>query len=94
MILNKPSVNLDIRAREDFLMVLHNLKEAGKAMVFSSHRLGEVTALADRVLLLGKRGKLVVDARLLLGGWNNAWAGIPRSTFTCPMNSSTRPQNH
>ncbi len=61
LILDEPSANLDIRAREDFLMVLHNLKEAGKTMVFSSHRLGEVTALADRVLLL-EAGKLVVDA--------------------------------
>jgi ABC-type multidrug transport system ATPase subunit len=61
LILDEPSANLDIRAREDFLLVLHALKEAGKTMVFSSHRLEEVTALADRVLLL-EAGKLVVDA--------------------------------
>ncbi len=61
LILDEPSANLDIRAREDFLLVLHNLKQAGKTMVFSSHRLEEVTALADRVLLL-EAGKLVVDA--------------------------------
>lgn len=60
LILDEPSANLDIRAREDFLLLLHNLKEAGKTMVFSSHRLEEVTALADRVLLL-EAGKLVVD---------------------------------
>ena len=60
LILDEPSANLDIRAREDFLFLLHNLKEAGKTMVFSSHRLEEVTALADRVLLL-EAGKLVVD---------------------------------
>ena len=60
LILDEPSANLDIRAREDFLSLLHNLKEAGKTMVFSSHRLEEVTALADRVLLL-EAGKLVVD---------------------------------
>ena len=61
LILDEPSANLDIRAREDFLLVLHALKQAGKTMVFSSHRLEEVTALADRVLLL-EAGKLVVDA--------------------------------
>jgi len=61
LILDEPSANLDIRAREDFLLLLHNLKQAGKTMVFSSHRLEEVTALADRVLLL-EAGKLVVDS--------------------------------
>lgn len=61
LILDEPSANLDIRAREDFLLLLHSLKQAGKTMVFSSHRLEEVTALADRVLLL-EAGKLVIDA--------------------------------
>ncbi len=61
LILDEPSANLDIRAREDFLLLLHNLKQGGKTMVFSSHRLEEVTALADRVLLL-EAGKLVVDS--------------------------------
>ena len=61
LILDEPSANLDIRAREDFLLLLQNLKQAGKTMVFSSHRLEEVTALADRILLL-EAGKLVVDA--------------------------------
>lgn len=60
LILDEPTANLDIRAREDFLLLLHRLKEAGKTMVFSSHRLDEVTALADRVLLL-EGGKLIVD---------------------------------
>jgi ABC-type multidrug transport system ATPase subunit len=61
LILDEPTANLDIRAREDFLDLLHDLKKRGKALVFSSHRLDEVTALADRVLLL-EAGKLVVDS--------------------------------
>lgn len=61
LILDEPTANLDIRAREDFLLLLHRLKEQGKTMVFSSHRLEEVTALADRILLL-EAGKLVIDA--------------------------------
>lgn len=61
LILDEPTANLDIRAREDFLLLLHRLKEQGKTMVFSSHRLEEITALADRVLLL-EAGKLVIDA--------------------------------
>lgn len=61
LILDEPTANLDIRAREDFLLLLHDLKEEGKTLIFSSHRLEEVTALADRVLLL-EAGELVVDA--------------------------------
>lgn len=61
LILDEPTANLDIRAREDFLLQLQRLKQQGKTVVFSSHRLEEVTALADRVLLL-ESGRLVIDA--------------------------------
>jgi len=61
LILDEPTANLDIRAREDFLLLLHELKVGGKTLAFSSHRLEEVTALADRVLLM-EAGRLVIDA--------------------------------
>jgi ABC-type multidrug transport system ATPase subunit len=61
LVLDEPTANLDIRAREDFLSLVHELKVGGKTLVFSSHRLEEVTALADRVLLM-EAGRLIVDA--------------------------------
>lgn len=61
LVLDEPTASLDIRAREDFLLLLRDLKRGGKTMVFSSHHLDEVTALADRVLLL-EGGRLVVDS--------------------------------
>ncbi len=61
LILDEPTASLDIRSREEFLTLLRALKRAGKTMVFSSHHLEEITALADRVLLL-EEGRLVVDA--------------------------------
>ena len=61
LVLDEPTANLDISAREDFLMLLHDLKVGGKTLIFSSHRLEDVTALADRVLLM-EAGRLVVDA--------------------------------
>ena len=61
LLLDEPTASLDIRSREEFLVLLRSLKRAGKTMIFSSHHLEEVTALADRVLLL-EDGRLVVDA--------------------------------
>jgi ABC-type multidrug transport system ATPase subunit len=61
LVLDEPTANLDISAREDFLHLLHDLKVSGKTLIFSSHRLEEVTALADRVLLM-EGGLLTVDA--------------------------------
>lgn len=61
LVLDEPTASLDIRAREEFLLLLRSLKKEGKTMVFSSHHLEEITALADRVLLL-EGGRLVVDA--------------------------------
>jgi ABC-type multidrug transport system ATPase subunit len=61
LVLDEPTANLDISAREDFLTLLHDLKVSDKTLAFSTHRLEEVTALADRVLLL-EAGRLVVDA--------------------------------
>jgi nitrous oxidase accessory protein len=60
LILDEPTANLDVGARDDFLLLLAEQKAAGKTLVFSSHRPEEVVALADRVLVL-EQGKLVAD---------------------------------
>jgi ABC-type multidrug transport system ATPase subunit len=49
-----------VKARADFLELLPELKQAGKTLLFSSHRLDEVMALADRVLVLSD-GQLMAD---------------------------------
>ncbi|MGE0709931.1 MAG: nitrous oxide reductase family maturation protein NosD [Planctomycetota bacterium] len=60
LVLDEPTANLDARARAELLRLLGDLKAEGKTVVFSSHRLGEVVALADRVLVL-ERGGLAAD---------------------------------
>jgi ABC-type multidrug transport system ATPase subunit len=60
LILDEPTANLDVQAREMFLSLLAALKSEGKTLIFSSHRLEDVVALADRVLVL-EAGKLVAD---------------------------------
>ncbi len=57
LILDEPTSNLDADARTSFLALLENLHSDGKAILFSSHQVGEVQGLADRVLLL-ESGKL------------------------------------
>ena len=61
LLLDEPTANLDAAARQDFLALLEDLKAEGKALVFASHRPGEVLRLADRVLLLDQ-GKLVAES--------------------------------
>ncbi len=61
LMLDEPTANLDIRAREDFLMLLLEYKRDGKTLLFTSHRFEEISTLADRVLLL-EAGKLIIDA--------------------------------
>jgi nitrous oxidase accessory protein len=61
LLLDEPTANLDAAARQDFLALLEGLKTEGKALVFASHRPGEVLRLADRVLMLDQ-GKLVAES--------------------------------
>lgn len=61
LLLDEPTANLDAAARQDFLALLEDLKSEGKALVFASHRPGEVLRLADRVLLL-EQGKLISES--------------------------------
>lgn len=61
LLLDEPTANLDAAARQDFLTLLEDLKAEGKALVFASHRPGEVLRLADRVLLL-EQGKLKAES--------------------------------
>ncbi len=52
LVLDEPTANLDVQAQRDFIHSIQNLNQAGKTIVFSSHRLEEVMALGSRVLVL------------------------------------------
>jgi ABC-type multidrug transport system ATPase subunit len=60
LVLDEPTSNLDVHARDDFLDLLLELKTSGMTFIFSSHRLEEIATLADRVLLL-ENGKIIAD---------------------------------
>ena len=52
LILDEPTSNLDTEARDGFASMLNRLREDGKTLLFTSHRLDEVQMLADHVLVL------------------------------------------
>lgn len=52
LVLDEPTSNLDAEGREQVLRLLGGLRRRGTAILLASHRVGEVEALADRVLVL------------------------------------------
>jgi ABC-type multidrug transport system ATPase subunit len=52
LVLDELTASLDTEARHGFIELLRTLKQRGKTILFTSHRLDEVEHLADRVLVL------------------------------------------
>jgi len=61
LVLDEPTSNLDPAGRYSFLRTLADLRRRGKTVLFSSHRIEEVQALADRVIVL-ERGRVRFEA--------------------------------
>lgn len=84
LILDEPTANLDAAARSDLVALVRRLHRQGKTLLFSSHRPGEVLALAGRVLRL-EAGRLVEDGEpgevLLDGREAELWLRIADSQF-------------
>jgi general nucleoside transport system ATP-binding protein len=62
LVLDEPTAVLTVREVEDLMAVLGRLKEDGTAIVFISHKLGEVLQVADRITVL-RRGKKIDTVR-------------------------------
>ena len=61
LILDEPTSNLDANVRREFLELIKKFKDAGKTIIFSSHRLDEVEYLAEKVFVM-KSGKLILES--------------------------------
>lgn len=79
LVLDEPTANLDVKAQRDFIQTIQALNHSGKTVVFSSHRLDEVIALASRVLVLAD-GALALECpphdlaeKLGLHRWLRIW---------------------
>ena len=63
VILDEPTANLSVMATERLLETMLELKRQGVAQIIISHRLVDIFAVGDRVMVL-KRGENVGDRRI------------------------------
>ncbi len=60
LILDEPTSNLDPSVRSEVIALIREARAAGRTVIFSSHVLGEVEQVCDRVIML-RAGQLVHD---------------------------------
>ena len=60
IVLDEPTVAMDVRAREAFWGILHAYTASGKTILFSTHYLEEADAHACRMILL-RSGRIIAD---------------------------------
>jgi ABC-2 type transport system ATP-binding protein len=79
LMLDEPTVGVDLQSREQILTLVRRRAEAGAAVIYSTHYMEEAERVCDRVLLID-RGKLIADGSVeelvALGG------GRPRMELT------------
>ncbi|HLU52147.1 MAG TPA: ABC transporter ATP-binding protein [Acidimicrobiia bacterium] len=62
IVFDEPTSVLTPQEVEEFFEIARGLKEAGKGIVFITHKLGEMLEIADRISVL-RRGKIVGEAK-------------------------------
>jgi simple sugar transport system ATP-binding protein len=62
IVFDEPTSVLTPQEVEDFFGIVRGLKEAGKGIIFITHKLGEMLEIADRIAVL-RRGKIVGEAK-------------------------------
>jgi ABC-2 type transport system ATP-binding protein len=60
LVLDEPTVALDVEARRDFWATMRTFASRGKTVVFATHYLDEADEFADRIILMA-RGTVVAD---------------------------------
>ena len=61
LVLDEPTVALDVEARHDFWTTMRAFASRGKTVLFATHHLEEADAYADRAVLIAD-GRVVADA--------------------------------
>jgi ABC-2 type transport system ATP-binding protein len=60
LVLDEPTVALDVEARRDFWITMRDFTTRGKTVVFATHYLEEADAYSDRIILMAN-GRIVAD---------------------------------
>ncbi|MCK7593552.1 ABC transporter ATP-binding protein [Pseudomarimonas salicorniae] len=60
LLVDEPTVGLDIEARQRFWQLIRRLRGEGLAMVLTTHYLDEADALADRIVVIGS-GRVLAE---------------------------------
>lgn len=78
LLLDEPTSNLDLRAREELYQHLERLKRRGKTLLLCTHRPQEVRRLADRVIVLERGYKIAEGNPMEVGSYlqQQLWLGL------------------
>ena len=60
IVLDEPTTGVDVTGQSIILDLIKNIKAKGKTLIFSTHQLGEVKDIADKIVVI-KSGKKVFD---------------------------------
>ena len=63
LLLDEPSVGVDLQSREQILALVRRYADAGAAVIYSTHHMEEAERICERVLLID-RGRLIADDAL------------------------------
>lgn len=63
VLMDEPTAAISVRQIAEVLNLIHHLREQGMAVVLISHRMPDVFAVADRIVVL-RRGRKVADKRI------------------------------
>src|ERR1700693_5789068 len=63
LMLDEPTVGVDLQSREQILTLVRRCAEAGAAVIYSTHYMEEAERICDRVLLIDS-GKLIADGTI------------------------------
>jgi len=61
LVLDEPTASLDLRSQAELIALLQRLQQQGQTLLLSSHRVEEIHALADRVVVLDQ-GRIIATA--------------------------------
>ena len=58
VILDEPTTGVDITGQSIIMDLVNSIKQQGKTIIFSTHQLGEVKDIADKIVVMAKGKKL------------------------------------